>query len=227
MTSSAPAERPDTAVLDLDGTLVDTVYQHVVAWRSAFLEVGVDVPAWQIHSAIGIGGDRLVAEVAGQKVEEAVGDAVRQRHAEKFERLLPQVTCTEGASEFLEALRRADLKVVVASSGEAEVTERLLDIVGPGESVHDWVSGDQVEDSKPAGDLITAALERVSGRSAVVVGDTVWDVRSAQDVGFPCVGLLTGGISETTLWEAGATDVFESPAAISRDLARLWSAARS
>ena len=133
MNAVAPPPALDTVILDLDGTLVDTVYQHVLAWRSAFLGVGVDIPAWRIHRAIGMGGDRLVAAVAGRAVENAVGDEVRKLHGLRFEDLVPHVTPTNGAPELLEALRNRDLKVVVASSGEREVTERLLSVLGAAE----------------------------------------------------------------------------------------------
>src|SRR5262245_4513601 len=123
MISDGPRSPFDTAVLDLDGTLVDSVYHHVVAWRSAFLAVGMDVPTARIHRAIGMGGDRLVTEVAGRSAESAVGDEVRTMHDERFDQLLSQVTATEGAFELLESLRRHDLKVVVASSGPPEQAE--------------------------------------------------------------------------------------------------------
>jgi HAD superfamily hydrolase (TIGR01549 family) len=217
---------PDTVILDLDGTLVDTVYQHVLAWRSAFLNVGVDLPAWRIHRAIGIGGDRLVAELAGRAVENAVGDEVRQLHAMRFEDLLPHVTPTEGASELLETLRRRGLKVVVASSGESAVTERLLSMLGAAESLHAWVAGDQAENSKPAADLLHLAMEKVSGEAALVIGDTTWDVESARKADYPCITVLTGGVSGAELREAGAVAVRESPAAITSDLDDLVSRAR-
>jgi HAD superfamily hydrolase (TIGR01549 family) len=216
----------DTVILDLDGTLVDTVYQHVLAWRSAFLNVGIDLPSWRIHRAIGIGGDRLVSELAGRAVENAVGDEVRQLHALRFEDQLPHVTPTEGASELLETLRARDLKVVVASSGEKEVTERLLSVLGAAESLHAWVAGDQAEDSKPEADLLQMAMEKVSGEAALVIGDTVWDVESARKADYPCVTVLTGGVSRAELQEAGAVAVRESPAAITSDLDDLLSRAR-
>lgn len=216
----------DTVILDLDGTLVDTVYQHVLAWRSAFLNVGVDLPAWRIHRAIGIGGDRLVSELAGRAVENAVGDEVRQLHALRFEDQLPHVTPTEGASELLETLRTRDLKVVVASSGEKEMTERLLSLLGAAESLHAWVAGDQAENSKPEADLLHMAMEKVSGEAALVIGDTVWDVESARKADYPCVTVLTGGVSGAELREAGAVAVRESPAAINSDLDDLLSRAR-
>ena len=226
MNAAAPEAPLDTVILDLDGTLVDTVYQHVLAWRSAFLSVGVDLPAWRIHRAIGIGGDRLVEQLAGRAVENAVGDEVRKMHGMRFEDQLPHVTPTDGAPELLEALRGRDLKVVVASSGEREVTERLLSVLGAAEALHAWVSGEQVESSKPDSDLLGLAMEKVSGGAALVIGDTVWDVESASKCDFPCLGVLTGGVSGAELREAGALDVCESPAAITSDLDDLLKRAR-
>jgi len=226
MDAAAPEATLDTVILDLDGTLVDTVYQHVLAWRSAFLSVGVDIPAWRIHRAIGVGGDRLVEQLAGPAVENAVGDDVRKLHGMRFEDQLPHVTPTEGAPELLEALRGRDLNVVVASSGEREVTERLLSVLGAAEHLHAWVSGDQAESSKPDSDLLQLAMDKVSGNAALVIGDTVWDVESANKCDFPCVGVLTGGVSDAELREAGALDVRESPAAITTDLDDLLKRAR-
>ncbi len=226
MNATTPPPTLDTVILDLDGTLVDTVYQHVLAWRSAFLGVGVDIASWRLHRAIGMGGDRLVAAVAGQAVENAVGDEVRRLHDLRFEDQLPHVTPTEGAPELLEALRGRDLKVVVASSGEREMTERLLTVLGAAETLHAWVSGDQAESSKPAGDLLGLAMEKVSGESALVIGDTAWDVESARSCDYPCVGVLTGGVSDAELREAGAMDVRENPAAITSDLDDLLKRAR-
>jgi len=226
MNDVVPGTELDTVILDLDGTLVDTVYQHVLAWRSAFLSVGVDLPAWRIHRAIGIGGDRLVTQLAGRAVENAVGDEVRQLHSMRFEDQLPHVTPTDGASELLETLRARDLKVVVASSGEKAITERLLSVLGAAESLHEWVAGDQVESAKPEADLLQLAMEKVSGKAALVIGDTTWDVESARKADFPCVTVLTGGVSHAELREAGAVAVRESPAAITPDLDDLLSRAR-
>jgi HAD superfamily hydrolase (TIGR01549 family) len=208
----------DTAIVDLDGTLVDSVYQHVLAWRRAFLEVGLDVPASTLHRAIGMGGDRLVTEVAGAGAEAAIGDDVRALHGRHFQEIIGQVTPTEGAEELLHELRRRELHVVVASSGEAEAAERLLSTVGPDEPLRDWVSGDQAESSKPAPDLLDLALEKVGGSTAVVIGDAVWDVRTAQQRDFAAVGLLTGGVSESELREAGAVAVFRNARELAENL---------
>jgi phosphoglycolate phosphatase len=224
MSTDGPASPFDTVVLDLDGTLVDSVYQHVVAWRSAFLAVGMDVPAARIHRAIGMGGDRLVTDVAGRSAEAAVGDEVRAIHGERFDQLISHVTATEGALELLQQLRHHNLQVVVASSGEKAQTERLLSLVDDGETLHGWASGSDAEQSKPAPDLLDVALARVEGDNAFVVGDAVWDVMTAQERKLPCIGLLTGGVSEGELKEAGAAAVYASPAELAEDLEQALSA---
>lgn len=208
----------DAVVLDLDGTLVDSVYQHVAAWRAAFLEVGMDLPAWRLHGAIGMGGDRLVEHVAGHAAEEAVGDDVRALHDKHFEELLPQVTGLPGAEELLEALQRRGWPLLLASSSPEDVTDRLLELVENRELLHARVTGSDVRTSKPAPDLLDAALDRVGRRHGLVVGDTVWDVAAAQARELPCVGLRTGGISGEALLEAGAVTVLDDPAALAAAL---------
>lgn len=201
----------DTVVLDLDGTLVDSVYVHTSAWRSAFRDVGVDVAAARIHRAIGMGGDRLVTEVAGAAVERSVGDTVREQHARHLDERFDQITALDGASELLAALRERQVTVVLASSGEQETTDRLLDLVDGSGLLQDRISGSEAERSKPAADLVEVALGRVDAGSAVVVGDAVWDVESAKAAGVPCVGLLSGGVSAAELREAGAVAVYDGP----------------
>ena len=121
--------RPDTVVLDLDGTLVDSVYVHALAWKEAFREVGVDIPTYRLHRAVGMGGDRLVAAVAGAATEEAVGDVIRKLHDDLFRLRRPEVHVLDGAAELLVACRDAGLRQVVASSSKPEDTEALLALV--------------------------------------------------------------------------------------------------
>jgi HAD superfamily hydrolase (TIGR01549 family) len=199
----------DTVVLDVDGTLVDTVYQHVLAWEDAFAAVGVHIPLWRVHRAIGMGGDRLVAEVGGADLEAEHGDRVRSLHDHRFGEMLDDIRALPGAEDLLRALRGRGLKVVIASSGEPQQTERLLGLVGGGDLPR-ATSGD-VESSKPAPDLVEAAIDRVDGDGAVVIGDAVWDVLAARASGQYSIGLLTGGVSEAELAEAGADQVFASP----------------
>ncbi len=201
----------DTVVLDLDGTLVDSVYVHVSAWHTAFCEVGVEVPTFRIHRAIGMGGDRLVTQVAGAAVEQALGDTVRELHARHFDERFGQVTALDGAGELLEGLRDRGLKVVLASSGDQSMTDRLLELVDHTDALQERISGSDAERSKPAPDLIEVALESVGGQRALVVGDAVWDVESARKAELPCFALLTGGFSADELRSAGAVDVLETP----------------
>ena len=157
----------DTVVLDVDGTLVDTVYQHTVLWARAFASVGVDVPQWRLHRAIGMGGDRLVAEVAGDEVERQHGDRVRSEHDEAFGQVIDEIRPLPGAADLLDELRSRGLKVVLASSGIGAQTERLLALVDGDAKSHGWTSSDDVEASKPAPDLLEVALEKVDAGHAV------------------------------------------------------------
>jgi HAD superfamily hydrolase (TIGR01549 family) len=201
----------DTVVLDVDGTLVDTVYHHVIAWDQAFSDVGVHIPLWRIHRAIGMGGDRLVAEVGGEQLEAEHGDRVRTLHDERFGRVLDDIHPLPGAADLMRTLRDRGLNVVIASSGEAEQTERLLTLVDGDELAHARTTSADVDSSKPAPDLIDAAIERVGGESAAVIGDAVWDMAAGRKGGHHCIGLLCGGFSEAELSKAGADQVFESP----------------
>ena len=204
--------RIDTVLLDLDGTLVDSVYQHTTAWRAAFRDVGVDVASHRIHRSIGMGGDRLVAAVAGESVENAVGDEVRARHKERLDERFHEIVATDGAAELLEELRTRGFTLVLASSADKELSERLLDRVEGGASLlHDRVAGGDADESKPAPDLVEVALGSVDPQRAVMLGDTVWDVESAGRAGVACLGMHTGGISTAELLEAGAASVHDTP----------------
>ncbi len=201
----------DTVVLDVDGTLVDTVYQHTVMWAQAFASVGVDVPMWKLHRAIGMGGDRLVTEVAGEDVEEKYGDQVRAEHDERFGAVLDDIRPLPGAAELLETLRDRGFRVALASSGIEEQTKRLLGHFGGEERSHAWTSSDDVDDSKPEPDLIQVAMEKVGASHALVIGDAVWDITAAEKAGLPSIGLRCGGFGEAELLDAGAAQVFRDP----------------
>ena len=202
----------DTVLLDLDGTLVDSVYQHTAAWRAAFRDVGVDVASHRLHRSIGMGGDRLVTAVAGESVENAVGDEVRARHKEHLDERFHEIMATDGAVELLEELRTRGFTLVLASSADKELSERLLEVVeGAAPLLHDRVAGGDADESKPAPNLVEVALGSVSPDRAVMLGDTVWDVESTARAGVACLGLRTGGISTAELLEAGAASVHDTP----------------
>lgn len=208
----------DTVVLDVDGTLVDSVYTHVEAWMRAFRGIGVPVEAWRIHRAIGMGGDKLVPEIAGDRVEEALGDQVREMHDSEYDDLVAGVQLLPGADVLLEELKRRGFRVVLASSGTKTQTEQALEKLDRSDLTDDWVSSEDVDDSKPEPDLVEVALGRASSRQAVMVGDSVWDVKAGARAGIPVIGLRCGGFPEEQLREVGAVALFDNP----RDLVDRW-----
>lgn len=211
----------DTIVLDLDGTLVDSVYVHTTCWRDAFRDVGVEVSSHHLHHAIGMGSDRLVPYVAGETVERALGDEIRSRHARHLDHRFHEIAATPGATELLDTLRARGLRLVLASSGERDQTDRLLGLVeGADAALTAVVSGSDAHESKPDGELVSRALEAVGAEPerAVLLGDTVWDARSAADAGMACIGVLTGGITAAELQEAGCAEVYDTPADLARGL---------
>ncbi|WP_199441948.1 HAD family hydrolase [Umezawaea beigongshangensis] len=195
----------NTVVLDVDGTLVDTNYHHTVAWLRAFRSIDLTVPAWRVHRAMGMGGDKLVGHVAGDDVEDEHGDRLREAWEREFEPVLKEVQLLDGARELLSAIGERGWTVVLASSGKQAHVEHYVDLLG----AHDLTrtSSDDVSDSKPAPDLLRVALDRAGGEAAVVIGDSVWDCRAADNADLVCVGLLTGGFGEDELRAAGAADV--------------------
>lgn len=207
----------DTVLLDLDGTLVDSVYQHVIAWQHAFRDVGLQVSGAAIHGVIGMGGDRVVSYLTGETAERAVGDEVRRAHAEHFHALLPSVTELDGATDLLRKLAR-NHRLVLASSGERDLTEELLSRVDGSDSLSAIVSGSEVEASKPAPDLLLEAARKVGAEHALVLGDAVWDARAANSAGMVSLGVRSGGICTGALIEAGAMAVYDGP----RDLLDTW-----
>ena len=204
----------DTIVFDVDGTLVDSSYLHLTAWSRAFSDVGVWVPTWRLHRCMGMGGDHLVAEAAGEAVEHAVGDEVRERWRKGFDELLDEVRPLPDAVEVLRSSRRAGLAVVLATSGNEDHVDRTLQILGLGREEYPLVNSADVGATKPAPDLVEKALAEVGGDTAVMVGDTVWDVQAGNSAGVPVIGVLTGGISRAALHDAGALRVYDDVAAL-------------
>jgi HAD superfamily hydrolase (TIGR01509 family) len=198
-------------ILDIDGTLVDTNYQHTLAWQRALREHGETVPAWRIHRHIGMGGDQLVTAVAGEEVEQRAGDAIRATEGECYSELIGEVELLPGARALLVALRERGVTTVLASSAKADEVDVYLDMLKARELVDDWTTSADVEATKPEPDLVRAALDKAGpSGDAVLVGDSVWDCEAAGRAGIPTIGLLTGGFSRDELLAAGATVVYES-----------------
>ena len=202
---------PSIAILDVDGTLVDTNYHHAIAWFRAFLRHDVVVPVWRVHRHIGMGGDQLVAAVADDEVEERAGDDIRDAESELYRELIDEVRTMEGSRELIEDLGKRGNVVVLASSAKDWEVEHYLDLLDAREIVDAWTTSADVEQTKPEPDLIKAALDKADVEGdAMMIGDTVWDVEAAKRAGVETLAVLTGGFSEQELRDAGAKDVFTS-----------------
>lgn len=201
---------PPAAILDVDGTLVDTNYQHAIAWYRAFRQYDKLIPVWRIHRHIGMGGDQLVGALAGEDWEEEHGEDVRTAEKALYLALIEEVEPFEGARELIVDLKEMGSSVVLASSAKENEVDHYLDLLDARELVDAWTTSADVEATKPEPDLVQAAMEKAGGGDAVMVGDATWDVEAAKRAGIQTVAVLTGGFSEAELREAGAVEVFES-----------------
>lgn len=208
------------ALVDVDGTLVDTNYQHAVAWYRAFRDCAVVLQLWRIHRHIGMGGDQLVAALTDEGFQREHGDRVRAAEKEHYSRLIGEVEPMEGARELMGELRRRGHSVWLASSAKPEELEHYLDLLGAREVADGWTSAGDVRATKPDPDLVVTTLDRagVSPADAVMVGDSTWDVEAAKRAGVATVAVMTGGFCEEELRGAGALAVVESVAELCRDL---------
>jgi HAD superfamily hydrolase (TIGR01509 family) len=206
------------AILDVDGTLVDSNYQHTIAWYRAFRQHGHVLAVWRIHRHIGMGGDQLVASLCGDEVEAEQGDEIRAAERTLYLELMHEVEPLEGARELIADLKGAGRGVVLASSAKPEEVEHYLDLLDARGLADAWTSSGDVEATKPAPDLVEVALERAGGGPAVMVGDSTWDCKAAERAGVQTLAVLTGGFSEQELRDAGAVAVFHSIAELRRGL---------
>jgi phosphoglycolate phosphatase-like HAD superfamily hydrolase len=206
------------AVLDIDGTLVDTNYHHTIAWYRSFRGRGIVLPIWRIHRHIGMGGDQMVKALTDEETERELGDDIRAAEGEEYRSLIDEVEPTPGARGLIEELKRRRHTVVLASSAKKDEVECYLDLLDARELADGWTTAADVKATKPAPDLVQAALERVGGGEGTMIGDTPWDVMSAQGAGIGTLAVLTGGFSAAELRDAGALDVFESVAELGTKL---------
>ena len=206
------------AILDVDGTLVDTNYQHALAWYRAFRQHDKVVPVWRIHRHIGMGGDQLVAALAGEDWDEEHGDDVRTAEKPLYLAMIDEVEPLDGARAMMEDLKERGHSVVLASSAKAEEVDHYLDLLDARDIADGWTTSADVEATKPEPDLVKAAVEKAGGGDAVMVGDSIWDVEAAKRAGLETVAVLTGGFSEAELRDAGAAWVFESIEALRKGL---------
>jgi HAD superfamily hydrolase (TIGR01549 family) len=201
---------PLAVIFDIDGTLVDTNYQHALAWYRAFRQEGIVMPIWRIHRAIGIGSDRVVEMLAGEEVEASLGETLRDAQGPLYKEMIDEVEPMKGAHELLRDLKRAGHPLVLASSAEADEAERYIKLLDAQQFLDGYTTSADVRASKPEPDIVHAAMEKAGGGPAVMIGDSTWDCQAATRAKLPSIGVLTGGFSEQELTEAGATVVFDS-----------------
>jgi HAD superfamily hydrolase (TIGR01509 family) len=209
-------------LFDLDGTLIDSVYQHVLAWTEALTAVGIELPVWNIHRRIGMSGGLMVNAVlreTGHAVTAEEASDLLRLHAKAYARLAGLVRPLPGARELLAFLSRAGVPWAIATSGRAEVARPTLEALGVPADVP-VVTRDQVGYAKPDPDLFLVAADRlgVAVEDAVVVGDSVWDLLAARRARALGVGLLSGGYGQEELERAGAYRVYQDPSDLLRHL---------
>jgi HAD superfamily hydrolase (TIGR01509 family) len=202
------------AVLDIDGTLVDSNYQHALAWYRALRSLGETFPVWRLHRLIGMGGDHLVTEIGGEELEQRIGDEARKRQGELAGELIPEMAPLPGARDLLVAIKQRGHRLVLASSGRAEHVDAFLDLLDARELAEAWTTSADVDSSKPAPDLLHVALEKIgepADAPSVMVGDSVWDVIAAKNAGMPAIVVRSGGFGDDELREAGAIALYDTP----------------
>jgi HAD superfamily hydrolase (TIGR01509 family) len=218
---------PLNAILDVDGTLVDTNYHHALAWHRALHAHGHPVQMWRVHRHIGMGGDQILDALIGEEAAAAEGEEIRAAEAEAYGELIGEVEPMEGARELIEKLRREGSTVILASSAKQEEVDHYIDLLDARELIDGWTTSADVERTKPHPDLVHAALAKAEeDEPSVMVGDSVWDVKAAKAAGLPTLAVLTGGFSEAELREAGAAQVVESIGELRVDQRSLEALAR-
>jgi len=209
------------AVLDVDGTLIDSNYHHALAWYRALRSLGETWPVWQLHRLIGMGGDQLVTALGGEDLERRVGDRAREQQGRETDALLDEMAPLPGARDLLLAIKERGHRLVLASSGKERHVEAFLDKLDARDIADDWTSSADVEASKPAPDLLHVALKKLGAppdAASVMVGDSVWDVEAAKRAGMPAIVVRSGGFGDDELRDAGAIALYDTPADLAKAL---------
>jgi HAD superfamily hydrolase (TIGR01509 family) len=205
------------AIFDVDGTLLDSVDLHAVAWHEAFVKFGHDVSFAEARSQIGKGGDKLVPSFLSPEEQDDHGEALMKWRGERFtDKYLKLVRPFSAVPELIKKVRQAGLRVAVASSAKRGELERFLQIASIADLVDEITSAEDVDESKPAPDVFETVLKKmkIHGKDAVVIGDSPYDAEAAGKANIQTIGVLCGGFSESSLRQAGCIDIYPGPAAL-------------
>src|SRR6185437_6994395 len=209
------------AILDVDGTLIDTNYQHALAWFGAFARHEIVLPIWRIHRHIGLGVDQVVSALTDERTERELDDEIRDAEKSLYGEMIGEVRAMEGSQSLIDELRERGHRVVLATSAKPEELDHYLDMLDARERADAWTSSEDVESTKPEPDLVHAALQKLDADpgDAMMIGDTPWDVEAAKRAGVATIAVRTGGFAAEELREAGALAVYESVAELRDSLA--------
>jgi HAD superfamily hydrolase (TIGR01509 family) len=212
--STGNGNKDAAALFDVDGTLMDTVHLHTVAWWEALRQRGHVVPMSVVHRCIGMGSDHLLDRLLGEDRDRGGDSALSAAHDALYAQYWTRLAPLDGAAGLLRACAERGWRIVLASSAKGEELRVMRDALGADDVIDAATTADDVESSKPSPDLVGRALERagVPPRRAVFVGDTAWDAAAAHRAGVACIGVLTGGWSREELAGAGMSEIHEGPA---------------
>jgi len=215
-----PGGRRRGVLFDVDGTLIDSSYFHTVSWWGAFRQYGYDVPMASIHYLVGMGGDRLVDSLLPAGRDRSADEDIMASHGALYAARWPSLRAFDGSKDLLAQCHAGGLAVALASSAREKDLQVMKGILDADAFIDAATSSKDAEESKPAPDILAAALKAidVEPADAVFVGDAVWDMKAAAALGIPAVGVTCGGISADVLRDAGAVEVYEDPADLLRKL---------
>jgi HAD superfamily hydrolase (TIGR01509 family) len=217
------ADNQVSFLFDLDGTLVDSVYQHVLAWQEALHAANIELSVWRIHRRIGMSGglftDMLLREIPIE-VTPGLLETLQKHHAQSYSRLIPRVRPLPGARQLLDYLSRTNIPWAIATSGRMQTARYNLELLGVDPALATVITRDDVRRAKPDPDLFLAAASRLNVpiESAVIVGDSIWDMLAARRARGLGVGVLSGGYGQDELERSGAIRVYEDPADLLRHI---------
>lgn len=208
--------RKPGVLFDVDGTLIDSNYFHALAWWHAFRQYEHTVPIAAIHRAVGMGGDKLVAHLLGDERDSQQDAELKASHGAIFSTFWPSLIAFDGARDLVRACADSGLTAVLASSARDRELQVLRTALDADDAIAGATSSSDADESKPAPDILNAALDAggLRAEDVVFVGDSVWDVYASAKLGIPTIAVTCGGTSEAELRNAGASEVYENPRAL-------------